>query len=329
MSELRLDVHGVRASLRCDDEGVREALRRDFEYFEVERDGAPDVALELKRRPPEPFPLSPWSWRGPGYAAQTRGSVRRIRYEDDATAVYDYASRRGVVTCGHAERLHELGYLAALSRVGEELDRRGLHRAHALGFESGGRGGLLLLPSGGGKSTLALELLRAGRLRLLSDDTPIVAEDGGLRALPLRLGLRNGADLAGVPAACVRPFERRRHGPKMLVELDFFRERVAAAAAPRWLLVGSRRAGKARLWSASAAEAAAGLGLNLVVGWGVAQMSEYMLRGSPAGAAFLASIAARRTRAAAALVRRCEILRFELGDDPRRAAAALAELAQR
>ena len=46
----------------------------------------------------------------------------------------------------------EIVYLTILSRVSEKLDRMGIHRVHALGLEQRGRGVLVMLPSGGGKS---------------------------------------------------------------------------------------------------------------------------------------------------------------------------------
>jgi len=322
---LLLDVWGAAVRVTCDDPAVGEALARDFEYFAAGDDGRPALELLLERKEPGPWargglPLFP----GPGYLALRKDGARLVRYERGAAALDERRAGRLRLACPRAERLHELAYLAILSRAGEALDESGWHRAHALGFAWNGEGALLLLPSGGGKTTLALRLLGLPQARLLSEDTPLVDERGRLRAFPLRLGLRPDADLTRIPERWRRPVERRRHGPKTAVDLPFFRESVAASAPARWLLIGSRRGGAPSLRRAGAAEAAAALGLGLVAGWGVAQMSEYMIRPSPAGAAALARIAAARCRAAWGLARRCERWLFELGDDPDRAVAALA-----
>lgn len=66
---------------------------------------------------------------------------------------------------------------------------------HAAALERDGRAVLVGGPSGAGKTTLALALVRAG-LRLLSDDfAPLGRADGFVHAFPKALGLREGAGL--------------------------------------------------------------------------------------------------------------------------------------
>ena len=326
MSTLHLDFLGCRARLRCEDAGVLDGLRRDFEHFETPPRPGPAVELELRVERPGRWadgglPL----FRGPGFTALSQDGRRLVRYADGAAGLYDYRTRRGVLACRNPARLHELAYLLLLSRCGEALDRRGLHRVHALGMTFRGQGFLLLLPSGGGKSTLALKLLRRPGFRLLSEDTPLVDGDGELRSFPLRLGFKAGADLQEVPAELRRPFERLGRGPKTVVDLPYFRDRLAAPAAPRWLLLGERGPGAPSLRPASKVDAAASLGLNLVVGWGVAQMTEWMARPTPSGVWGLAKVAAARSRASFSLLRRAESWRFDLGGEPAAAAAALED----
>ena len=276
------------------------------------------LRLELEEAPAH----GRFLFRGPGFVAQDHLGRRVVKYDCGGVASYDYRRRQGRISAKDPVRLRELAYLALLSRTGEALDRAGLHRVHALGFESGGRGGLLLLPSGGGKSTLALELLRRSEAGLLSDDTPVVGVDGSLRAFPLRMGFKPGADLEGVPARHRRSLIRRRYEPKVVVDVDYFRGRVPFAARPRWLVVGRSSRGAPALRRCGKAKAAAALSSALVLGWGVAQMSEYMIRPDFS----LASIALSRAKAAAALLARCELLELRLGESPAEAADLLAEL---
>ena len=322
MKELLLDVHGWRARLEGD-AGAIEELRRDFAAFAVSSLDGPREELELIRSaPPAGFAEGWLLWSGRGHSVRARGSERRVSYRDGAATAFDFGARRGRVWCADPARLREVAYLLVLSRSGEALDAKGLHRAHALGFERRGAAGLVFLPSGGGKSELALALLRETDAGLLSDDTPLVDRAGRARAFPLRMGFLPSADLSEVPGHWVRPFTRRDYAPKRVVDHDFFRARVRGELPVRWLFIGKSGPGEPRFSPAGAASAAAALGAGLVIGAGVAQMAEYRLRA--ADAAGLARDAFSRALAAAALLRGASRWEFALGGDPRRAARALA-----
>ncbi len=91
-----------------------------------------------------------------------------------------------------------------------------MHRVHALALAVDRRAMLVLLPMGGGKSTLGAELLRHPDVQLLSDDSPLVDRAGRVHAFPLRLGLLPGHekdDSGGVSthgaAIGARPENRR------------------------------------------------------------------------------------------------------------------------
>ncbi|MFA6028688.1 MAG: hypothetical protein WC969_02410 [Elusimicrobiota bacterium] len=322
----RLSLHGVGVLLEGDPAALEE-LRRDFAWFADGGDVSAPLRFMLRRAlPPPPLAGALPTLRARRWAVRDAGPLREIRYPEGAVVRWDYRARSGTLWCEDPELLRELAYLAVLSRAGEELDRRGLHRVHALGFERDGDGGLLLLPSGGGKSTLALELLRGTSLNVVSEDTPLLDRRGILTAFPLRWGFGERADLRGVPEALVRPFRRRAHGLKRVVDVEFFRGRVRSGVPLRWLLVGRPVGGTLSIEKASWAEAAAALALSLVVGHGIAQMSEYVLRPSLEAARVLPSSALSRLRAALRALSHAELLRFSPGKDPAAAARLLAAL---
>jgi hypothetical protein len=112
----------------------------------------------------------------------------------------------------------ELGYLFLQSEVGRFLDAQGLHRVHALGLAlPDGRSALVHLPSGGGKSTLAVEALKKEGIRLLSDDTPLLDRFGNVHPFPLRLSFRKDAKIPDAWREKATVFARRKHGDKLLV----------------------------------------------------------------------------------------------------------------
>ncbi|MBI5240684.1 MAG: hypothetical protein HY926_09440 [Elusimicrobia bacterium] len=332
MESLNLDFHGIPVLLESRSAELIDALRRDFEYFIVPG-GVQEplllLTLDLESMPAEERPEGPPDFVLRDWRAFDAGPLRRVLYDDGALAVYDFQERRGRIWCSDQGRLHELGYLAVLSRAGELLEGRGLRRVHALGFAAGNRGGLLLLPSGGGKSVLALELVRSTGLNLLSDDSPLLSDSLRLKAFPLRWGFLAGQELPGVPEGMVRPFQRKAYGPKKLVDVGFFRGRIAAEADAAWLLIGRRYAGPPLISPASRLRAFISLLWWMVVGVGLAQMSEYMVVPTWQGLGSLLRLAWRRAGTAWRLAGTARCLVFRLGPDPSANARALEDLARR
>jgi hypothetical protein len=328
MESLNLDFHGIPVLLESMSGDLLSGLRRDFEYF-VSPGGDREPALILTLDPdPAPPELRPD--RSPDFVlrdwrAYDDGSLRRILYDDGAFAVYDFQERRGHISCADLGRLHELAYLAVLSRVGESLDDRGWHRVHALGFASGERGGLLMLPSGGGKSVLAMALVRGTGLLLLSDDSPLVAAELRLKAFPLRWGFLPEQGLAGVPEGRVRLFRRKAFGSKKLVDVGFFRDRLAEEAGADWLLIGRRHQEAPEFSPVPRLRMFLFLVWWMVVGVGLAQMSEYMMIPTWRGLGRLLHIGWRRARTAWRLSGAARCLVFRLGPDPGANARALED----
>ena len=322
---LRLDLHGVRVGIVCEDDQLLEEYRRDFAYFASSSENKPDIRLEVRIAPPAPAPIrTTLTWRSA--RIWDSGGSRRVDYEGRASLEYDFAREEVLLRGEDRDLLHELGYLAVLSRAGERLDLRGLHRVHALGFTYHGRGGLLVLPMNGGKSRLGLELLGRSGFGLLSDDIPLL-DSNTLEAAPFPLSLSlRGEDWRGVPERHLRVFTRRRYGVKRLVDVDYFRDRVGAAAPLSWILLGERDGRLTPQFSScSKFRAAAGLFLPMVLGIGTPQILELMLPAPPfiGGAARLARIAVSRAACAARAAARARCGRFLLGADPKANADAL------
>lgn len=143
------------------------------------------------------------------------------------------AECRAVLQCADASLREELAYLFLQSRVGARLDAERLHRVHALGFAVQEKAALVFLPSGGGKSTLAVSLLQQG-VTLLSDDSPLVAEDASLYPYPARLAFREDFPLPAAWEKLTRPFQRRKFGAKKLLGLATLRNAGLPEALPSW-----------------------------------------------------------------------------------------------
>ena len=226
-----LDVHGLRFEV-CGWPAVADEVVRDFLWFET-ADGAPaDVTVELEQGAPR--------WDGYGDLAAAFVTPRNVVYQNGSRTILDYFGRasaeldraagRIVIRSEHPHLAHEAAYLFLLSRIGEHLDACGLPRLHALGL-AGPRGAIcVLLPSGGGKSTLAVSALADERAKLLAEDTPLLDARGYVHPFPLRIGV-NPTDAERMPAGSVRRIERMEFHDKLVLDLDGFRDRVEGEAA--------------------------------------------------------------------------------------------------
>lgn len=241
--------------------------------------------------------------------------------------VYDAKQCRFRIVSEDPGLVYEAAYLFLLSQIGQALDGRALHRLHALAMSHNGRAILVLLPMGGGKSTLGTQLLRQGALRILSDDAPFIDRVGNAYAFPLRLGLLKGREHE-VPEEHRRLIHRMEFGPKYLVNYSYFAGKVVDRATPGLLLLGRRTlAREARVEEASYTAAMREMVPNMIVGLGLFQGLEYLLQRSASEIAGKAGLGWSRLRNAHALVRRSAVFEFHMGRDLESNARAVMDLA--
>jgi hypothetical protein len=324
-----LDVHGLLFDVRGWPE-VAEEVVRDFLWFDGDGGGrTPDVVVDLEQGAPR------WDEYGDLTAAFI--TPRNVVYQDGSRTILDYFGRavavldREAATITirgeHPHLVHEAAYLFLLSRIGEHLDAAGLPRLHALAL-AGPRGAIcVLLPSGGGKSTLAVTALRDERVKILAEDTPLLDARGFVHPFPLRIGV-NPTDADRMPAGSVRRIERMEFHDKLVLDLDGFRDRVEGRPQPMAdLVIGQRSlAAEGRLERLPRRAAAGALLREGVVGIGVYQGMEFVLQRGMRDVAGKAGDAATRARCCAAAARRARVWRLTLGRDHDSNWAALSEL---
>ncbi len=326
MPSVSFDIYGLGITVTADDEGVIEDVSRDFSYF-LGPAGAGGALVEVRSEPlcREGLPPLPAAFHTPRNTVYRDGDTSYIDYGGRAIAICHGRRRACTIRCDDRDLAHEIAYLTLLSRAGEHLDAGGLFRVHALGLAVAGRGVLILLPMAGGKTTLALKLLEAGGVKLLSEDSPLIRRDGMVLPFPLRIGVRAGLEPPGVPPAMRRTVERMEHGPKTLIDVAHFGGRIADAACPIGaVLVGCRRlAGPADIRRQPRRKAVGAFVKNAVVGLGLYQGMEFVLERSSWEVFSRAGLAMRRLWCSLAVIRRAEVYRFDVGPDADETAAAL------
>ena len=325
----RLRVNGLGVSLDGTFDDAIDEAARDFAWFATDDAGPADVSVRLERGAPdwEAFGALEGGFVTPRNVVYQDGTRTVIDWFGRAAGVLDRASGSLTIRGEDVHLVHEAAYLFLLSRIGEHLDALGLPRLHALGLAGGSGAVAVMLPSGGGKSTLALRALRADGVRLLAEDTPLLGPDGSLHPFPLRIGV-NPTDAESLPPGHVRRLERMEFHPKLLYDLDGFRDRVEPSPRPlAHLVIGERSLGlEPRLEPVPRTVVAGALFRECVVGLGVYQGMEFVLQKGMRDVAGKAGTAGMRARRCATALRRARLWRLVLGRDHRANWEALAPL---
>ncbi|RLB59508.1 MAG: hypothetical protein DRI90_15295 [Deltaproteobacteria bacterium] len=322
------DVHGVGVRLAGDATAVA-GLSVHFAAFQRQRlAGGPSIAVALERA--KPVVPSHQRWRADQVLERgivyNQGHQTWIDHHGTATSTYDYQRESGQITAPETADLIELGYLMVHSRLGVMLERQGLVRAHGVGFALEGQAGLVLTPSGGGKSRLAIGLLRQPGVRLLSDDMVLLDVAGRAHPFPHPIGISDPDHAAGLGS--VRAFVRRHHGTKWVIELGELLPRHQDGPLPLALLAMASRVNRppSRVLPASRRLLAGALWRDVVVGLGLPQVLELIARSGARDLWRQAPSAWLRIQVASAALRRARPVRLDIADADTAAEALVAAL---
>ncbi len=326
------NIHGIGFCITGQDDSASGTLAREFNFFRCENDGKPaSLTIELTTREPpyEEVPDIAATNYTPRNVSFTVAEQTWLDYGGRALALWDRAAGRFQVFSEDLDLQYEAGYLFLLSRLGELLDERGIHRLHAMALAYRGRAILAVMPMGGGKSTLAASLLRYPELNFLSDDCPLIVGNGDVHAFPLHLGVLPGCE-GEIPASMRRTIRRMEFGPKVLVSHEYFADRVTPSAKPGLVFLGRRvLGGSCRVEPASGSERYRSMVADCVVGLGLFQGIEFVLRNSALEIAGKTGVALSRYRAVNRLFRRSEVYRLVLGQDRNRNAETVLEFVKK
>jgi len=315
---LYLDIYGLRVKVNSSNVEILERIRKDFLYFSGQQD-QPDIRIAVYKQavPHGMIPETMASMYQPDSVSYDCGNVRYVDYHGKALVVYDYTGEEGKIYSEDIDLLHELGYLLVLSRAGEMLDIRGIHRLHALGLTYMNRAVLCIMPQGAGKTALGMDMLNMDGIKLLSDDTPLFTAGGRILPFPLRIGIKeDDSGRYDIDRKYCYRISRRNHCAKTLVTVDYFKERISGEVAPSLILIGERiSSGKASIEPVSGVRSAISFFKNGVVGLGLPQMVEYFLRGGKRDFLRKSGILFSRLRAASKILERSDTFLFTVGND--------------
>lgn len=320
VSSLYFNFHGVSVEVDVKDPELTTWLVFDFGLLEAEPVRQANVRLtaQLAEPPWSRIPPVPSSMHSPNYVCYDSGDERYVDYFGRALAIHNRPEESVELFGKDKNFLYEKLYLIILSRVGEILDRQGIHRVHALGLAAGHGAVLVLLPMHGGKSTLALSFVAESGVRLLSDDTPLITRAGRVLSFPVRMGVRTGDEPSELSAEFMRPFERENREPKTLISLEAFRDKVVtdSSTRPSVLIVGQwTAASEPSIVKIGRFSAVRALVRDCVFGLGLPQVVEFFLQSTARDTLGKIYIAWSRLYASVVLVIRSKCYRIYLSRD--------------
>jgi hypothetical protein len=312
------DVYGYQFTIESDSPEPARHLASDFEFFAVDRApvGRP-VTVRIRNADPDydALPALSANVYTPRNASYRDGDLTYADYHGRGLGIHNRRTGDFEILTRSADLQYEASYLFLLAQLGEALDRRQMHRVHALCVSVRGRAALVLLPMGGGKSTLGSNLLADPEIKLLSDDSPFIDRRGHVHGFPTRIGLLPGSEEI-VPAEYRRTIQRMEFGPKVLVDFRYFADRVVGAAEPAFVFLGSRSLSRTcEIEPASWREGQRAMLANCVIGMGLFQGLEFFLQKSTGEIAGQAAIAWSRLRASQRLLSRSQVMHLRLGRD--------------
>ncbi len=316
---LALDVYGLPVDVLGDWAEVLDDLRADLWWFRRERPPGSGLRLTVQRREPDldRHGALDAAFVTPRNVVYQGTEVTVVEYFGRAVLTVDRRTGNATVEGIDAALVREAASNFLLSRIGEHLNRRGLVRLHAVGLTGTDGAVAVAMPSGTGKSTLALQALEEDGCTLLSEDSPLIDRHGVAHPFPLRIGV-NPTDADRLPVGREpRLLERIEFHPKLVLDVETFADRVASRPAQlRHLVIGRRTlAREGRLEPAPKRAALGPLVRDAVVGIGVYQGMEFVLQRGWRDVPSKSGTAARRARCAAAALRGANVWRLWLGRD--------------
>ncbi len=329
-TSVSFDFYGLSLAVRSADRGIVEGIRRDFSYFEKNSDTA-QVNIEVADEKTD-YSCLP-NLRASIYTLDYicyRGKEEVFTdYHGHGLRVFNCRQGNYRIISESADLRYEISYLTVLGAVGQFLDSKHIHRVHALGISKSGKAILILLPEKGGKTTLALRFLKSDDIKLVSEDSPLLTRHGEVLPFPLRLGILPGGE-GDIPRKYLHPVNLSRVGTKLLVDVDYYADKISPPCQPGIILLGERALGcESSIEPASRSSAAREFIKNSVVGLGLHQGMEYLLGRNIWETLGRTGLAFSRLNNSVKILRRSKVYRYVIGHDIERNHQILVDFLQK
>ena len=210
--------------VKTDEDEVLQKIKDEFHFFITDEKSHRKFTVHIQREAPPKIPE----------LIATKILSHAVVYTYRREKFIDYHGKGHIHQKGNSffiysldeELLFELAFLTIHSLFGELAQRRSLYRIHALSGTYRKRDFILVLPSGGGKSSMLAEFLKDPEFKVISDDCPFIDHKGKIHSFPSKISLATipqDSELANKPW---HTFNRTLYPPKHVLSLSHLDDRV-------------------------------------------------------------------------------------------------------
>jgi hypothetical protein len=279
---------------------------------------APHTTINLKLESPPPLPAMVAVKLLEHAAVYRLGSRQYVDYFGEALTIWDSSEKTIEIFALNEERLFELAFLATHSMLGQELDRDGLCRLHAVAISIKEVNAIVMLPSKGGKSTLLKNFLDNPEVKIISDDMPLCNTQGKIFSFPSKMSLNAPPTSGPLAQLNWQEFVRHHYPPKWTASLAQLSHRIDFHPEKNLnlLVVGFRLStGQSLLSEVSKWKMLVPMMEHMIMGFGLPQILELFLKFNFSDFIKLPYHAAIRSLCAFNLVRKAKCYYFYMGPD--------------
>lgn len=238
---LKLNIYSVPIQISSSTNILIELLAKDFDQF-ISHNNENDCekAIFLHCSMVEKLPQISFNqakkWQRKNCTVYDFKEKRIIRYLDEAQTSFSFNKQVYQIYSLNFERLHELAYLTILSTASKIMERKGLHKIHAMGVKFNHHCFILSMPMKMGKTTLFWDLIQDQSIELISDDSPLITQDGSVMSFPLRIGFEKIPSNIQKASYSFYTLERKLYGTKYLLNLNQLSNKVASPTLHKIIL---------------------------------------------------------------------------------------------
>ena len=282
---VKFDFYGYKIHVYYSGTELLQCIEKDFSYFKQNSSNC-DLKIEVfkENKRIEDIPEMVAAFSTPRNVCYFKDNVTYIDYFGKGLTIYDRGKSVIKIFSEDSDIAHEAAYQSILSLTGQYLDSKSYHRIHGIGFDVNGRAAIIMLDSGSGKTELAFKFLSSPQpYKLISEDTPLITRKCTVLPFPLRIGVVNPELVSDIPDEMRTSFSRIEFGPKYLVDVTYFKDKLSIESSSMWILVMGRRStlSEPKIYPVSKFAIFGNVFKNYIMGLGVYQGLEFMLRSTP------------------------------------------------
>ena len=328
-NKIKFSFYGFCIEVKSDDIETIENVKKDFSFF-LSDEGTPEISFEvfIEAADYEKLPSALASFYTPRNICYKKDNLSFIDYHGRALTIIDYNTMNYKIYCPDFYLRQEILFMSVLALAAEKLDSKGIHRVHGLGIEINHKACLILLPRGGGKSTLLLDLLEKENVKLISDDSPLINSKGEALPFPLKIGVLHHNKPGNIPEDSLRLFKRMDSDPKYIIDINLFEDKlIKNPVIPEFILCGIRALGPiSEITPLSKYATLKEFIKNCVAGLGLYQALEFMLQEGISGLFKKSGVVFSRFKNSYKVISMARTYQFAIGSDKAKNLQTLLDL---